>query len=70
MNEAVLSRLSITFFVGFDDDSNEVFQTRHFRNVKTDVSNESVLMTAQAIASLQQYELEKIERSNTYELYE
>ncbi|WP_416151324.1 DUF1659 domain-containing protein [Salipaludibacillus sp. HK11] len=70
MNEAIVTRLSLTFLTGFDGDGNEIFQARHFRNIKPDVSNQALLETAQAISSLQQYELDKIERNNTYELFE
>ncbi|WP_280769342.1 DUF1659 domain-containing protein [Salipaludibacillus daqingensis] len=70
MNEAVDTRLSLTFLLGYDDDGDEKLQTRHFRNVQPSASNEALLQTAQALASLQQYDLEKIERNNTYELFE
>jgi len=70
MNEAVDSRLSLTFLIGYDEDGNEIFQSRQFRNVKPAVSNQALLQTAQALASLQKYELETVERNNTYELFE
>lgn len=70
MNEAVDSRLSLTFLIGYDEDGMEIFQTRHFRNVKPSVSNLALFQTAQALAALQKYELETVERNNTYELHE
>ncbi|WP_233254315.1 DUF1659 domain-containing protein [Salipaludibacillus keqinensis] len=68
MNEAVFTRLSLTFLTGFDENGKEMYQTRHFRNIKTEASNDSLFQTALALASLQQFELDKVERNNTYEL--
>ncbi|MCE7793544.1 DUF1659 domain-containing protein [Salipaludibacillus sp. CUR1] len=70
MNEAVFTRLSLTFLTGVDEKGNEVYQSRHFRNVKPGASNEALFTTAQSLASLQPYDLDKVERNNTYELYE
>ncbi len=70
MNEAIDSRLSLTFLIGYDEDGNEILQSRHFRNVKPSVSNQALFQTAQALASLQKYDLGLVERNNTYELFE
>lgn len=68
MNNALDSRLSLIFFIGLDEDGEEIFQTRSFRNVKPDATDEALYETAVAMASLSEPALEKVERSNTYEL--
>ncbi|UCZ52046.1 DUF1659 domain-containing protein [Bacillus shivajii] len=69
-NEAMNTRLSITFVTGYDDDGLEMYQTRHFNNIHPASESEDLLQVANALASLQQHQLEKIERFNTYDLAE
>ncbi|WP_096189473.1 DUF1659 domain-containing protein [Evansella halocellulosilytica] len=69
-NEAMDTRLTLTFVTGFDDEGAEIFLTRHFRNIQPAAESPALLQAANSLASLQQYELDKVERFNTYDLAE
>ncbi|MGJ9383502.1 DUF1659 domain-containing protein [Salipaludibacillus sp. CF4.18] len=68
MNNALDSRLSLTFNIGFDEKGDLKFQTRNFQNVKPSASDAEVYQTAIALSSLTMFELDKVERHNMYEL--
>lgn len=64
----ISSRLSLIFEVGTDEHGEAIFQTKSFNNVKDSASNEQLLAIANAISSLQQYSLSRVERTNVHSL--
>ena len=63
-------RLSIQYVTGYKVDGNPIFQLKQFRNILPQAADENLYQTALAIAALQQHDLQKVERNNTYELAE
>ncbi|MCD8509947.1 MAG: DUF1659 domain-containing protein [Bacillus sp. (in: Bacteria)] len=68
MAEIKNSRLSLNFVVGFTDEGEPIFKAKHYRNIDPQAGSEAVYDSAMALAGLQQHEVERVERSNTYEL--
>lgn len=68
MGEIKFSRLSLNFLTSFTDQGDPIFKAKHYRNIDPQASSEAVYETAVVLASLQQHEVERVERSNTYEL--
>ncbi|ADU31235.1 DUF1659 domain-containing protein [Evansella cellulosilytica] len=62
------TRLSLTFITGYNEEGEPIFKVKSFNNIEPSTENEQLFSTAAALASLQKYDVEKIERSNTYEL--
>lgn len=70
MNYLTQTRLILTFNNGYDEDGNILFQTRSFRNVKSQSVDAALYQAGKAIASLQENILYSVERNNVYELSE
>ncbi|SDN60865.1 DUF1659 domain-containing protein [Alkalicoccus daliensis] len=70
MNHLTQTRLILTFNAGYDEDGNILFQTRNFRNVKSQSEDAALYQAGMAIASLQQHLVYSVERNNVYELSE
>lgn len=68
MAEIKNSRLSLNFVTGYTDEGDPIFKAKHYRNIDPQAGSEPLFATAEAIAALQQHYLERVERSNTYEL--
>ncbi|TVP83264.1 MAG: DUF1659 domain-containing protein [Alkalicoccus sp.] len=68
MNFLTQSRLVLTFNAGYDDDGKTMFQTRSFRNIKSQSEDNDLYKAGEAIASLQSHILYSVERNNVYEL--
>ena len=63
-------RLSILYVTGYKVDGNPIFKLKQFRNILPQAADENLYQTALAIAALQQHDVQKVERNNTYELAE
>ncbi|MBU9711435.1 DUF1659 domain-containing protein [Evansella tamaricis] len=68
MGELTVSRLALAFIVGYEEDGEAILKVKQFRNIQPGAENENLFNTALALASLQKYELENVERVNTYNL--
>ncbi|WP_035186441.1 DUF1659 domain-containing protein [Alteribacter aurantiacus] len=68
MGARVNSRLALSFVTGFNDVGEEIVRVRQFQNINPTAENSHLSSTAEALASLQQHPLVKVERGNTYEL--
>ncbi|MDQ0254489.1 hypothetical protein J2S74_001868 [Evansella vedderi] len=68
MGDIVFSRLSLHFVTGYNDEGEPIFKAKHYRNIVPQAESTQLFQAAMALASLQKNELEKVERSNTYEL--
>lgn len=64
----VKSRLSIIFHAGYDEQGEEIFKTKSFQNIKEEATNEQMLQVVQALLPLQQYEVNRVERTNVHSL--
>lgn len=62
------TRLSMQFFAGFDEKGKEIFKTKNFSNINITATNEQLKKTAEALASLVQYEVEGVTRQNVYDV--
>ncbi|GEL07958.1 DUF1659 domain-containing protein [Salisediminibacterium halotolerans] len=68
MNNAQDSRITLVLHAGEDENGELIEQFRHFRNIKTEADNSSIVAVFSQMAQLQTLELSAIERSNTYDL--
>lgn len=70
MAEALLlqSRLRLQFVTGINEDGEQTFKMRTFNNVKKSSTAAELYSTATSLASLSDYELEKIERNDQYDI--
>ncbi|RNA70111.1 DUF1659 domain-containing protein [Alteribacter keqinensis] len=68
MGVRVNTRLALSFVTGFTHEGEEIVRVRQFQNINPAAENSGLSKTAEALASLQQHELVKVERGNTYEL--
>lgn len=64
----VSSRLSLIFEVGTDEHGEIIYRTKSFHNVKGTATNEQLVEIANALVPLQQYSLERVERTNVHNL--
>lgn len=64
------SRLQLRLIVGQDGQGNPIYRTRSYSNVKPDASDEDVLAVGNALAGLQQHEVEELRRTNDFVLIE
>ncbi|RSK29302.1 DUF1659 domain-containing protein [Bacillus sp. HMF5848] len=63
------SQLRLVYVVGVTESGDPVLKSKNYNNVKTDALAEDLFSVAQAIASLQQYDVDHVERNNTRFLY-
>ncbi|UTR11194.1 MULTISPECIES: DUF1659 domain-containing protein [Evansella] len=70
MGDLTSTRLSVVYIADYTTDGDPVFKVRQFRNILPQASNENLFNAAVAISSLQQHELHRVERNNSYELAE
>lgn len=69
MNENILqTRLSLVLNGGYDEEGNEILVSKNFSNIDITATNEHLTLTAQALATLQQFTLEGITRNNVYDV--
>ncbi|MFC5712612.1 DUF1659 domain-containing protein [Thalassorhabdus alkalitolerans] len=69
MNELTLdSRLTIVFETGTDLEGKPTYMSKHFNNIKTDVSNEVLISIVETLAPLQGYTVISSYRVNQYDL--
>lgn len=68
MGEIKFSRLSLNYLTRFTDEGEPVFKPKHYRNIDPEAGSEALYATAVALSSLQLHQVERVERSNTYEL--
>lgn len=59
------SQLRLYFIVGQNDKGEDVLKSKVFNNVKVDASADSLFAVASAVAPLQVYPLQSVERSET-----
>ena len=64
------TRLMLVFYVGDDEEGHPIEKSKSFSGVKPDASNEDLYAVAQALASLQTYELVETERIDRASLYD
>ena len=64
------SRLQLRLIVGQDRQGNPIYRTRSYSNVKPDASDEDVFAVGNALAGLQQHDVEELRRTNDFILLE
>ncbi len=70
MDENILqTTLTLQFFCGNDEDGNEIYTTKNFSNIANTATNEQLKNSAQALASLQQFTLNAVTRTNQYDIF-
>lgn len=62
------SRLSLIFEAGTDEHGDVIYRTKSFNNVKETATNEQLLAIVNALTPLQQYSLDRVERTNVHSL--
>lgn len=62
------TRLTLHFYGGFDEYGKEIIRTKNFLNIDINATNAQLKNSAEALASLQQYSLEAVTRSNVYDV--
>ncbi|TCP29769.1 uncharacterized protein DUF1659 [Scopulibacillus darangshiensis] len=61
----VNSALILTLDAGVNEDGKPVYKRKSFRNIKTLATYDQLFNVANALAPLQQYPLESVERDNS-----
>lgn len=70
MEENIMqSRLSLVFYGGVDGDGNEILKTKNFSNIDITATGTQLKNTAVALASLQEFTLDGVTRSNVYDVF-
>lgn len=64
------SRLQLRLITGQDDKGNPIYRSRTYSNVKPLASDEDIYNVGDALADLQQHELDQIRRISEYVLEE
>lgn len=62
------TRLVLQFHVGLADDGKDIMATKSFQNIQGEASDSSLTAVANALISLQQYQIDNISRQNTYSI--
>lgn len=62
------SRLSILFDIGLNAEGMPIYKTKSFNNVKMEATDEQLSAIVDALTPLQQYTVEKVERTNVYSI--
>lgn len=64
----ISSRLSIIFNAGVDEDGEMILRTKSFNNVKETATDQELLEIVNALAPLQQFEVNEVKRTNVHSL--
>ncbi|WP_185971001.1 DUF1659 domain-containing protein [Alkalicoccobacillus porphyridii] len=62
------TRLVLQFHVGQDDEGKELFSTKSYQNILGEASDSALTAVAEALISLQEFQIYSISRQNTYVL--
>ncbi|WP_349410230.1 DUF1659 domain-containing protein [Pseudalkalibacillus sp. SCS-8] len=62
------TRLIITFDAGLDSEGKPVIKRKTMNNVKSSATHDQLFEMVQALAPLQQYPVNQIERENSFDL--
>ncbi|WP_221563786.1 DUF1659 domain-containing protein [Alkalihalobacillus sp. TS-13] len=70
MATAILNdtRLTITFDAGIDLEGKPVYKRKSFTNVKSSATHDQLFAIVEALAPLQQYPINDVERTNSFDL--
>lgn len=70
MAEAMLSqsRLRLVFETGVNEDGEPTFRTRTFNNIKKSATPDELYSTATTLASLSDYSLDSVQRTDSYDI--
>jgi len=68
MNNEQESRLTLTFIVGVNENSENIIRRKALANVKGDATDQELIALAEALVSLQAYPLAEATRTNHYSL--
>lgn len=68
MHPSQVSRLSMMFIVGQDEEGANIIQTKTLNNVKGTATDEELVQIVQSLTSLQQFSLADAKRNNSYSL--
>ncbi|MCD8502999.1 MAG: DUF1659 domain-containing protein [Bacillaceae bacterium] len=70
MDNILQTRLTLQFYKGADENGKAILATKSFANINILATREKLFATAQALASLQAFELVGVTRSNVYDMVE
>lgn len=70
VQEMKSSQLRLIFHIGDDEEGNPLFRTKNFQNVKPQATADNLYAVANALASLQQYDLYEIIRNDSSKVME
>ena len=65
MSEKVKSRMTLVFYLGADEDGEPIYKKKAYSRIKSDVTDENLFLTGQALTSIQDYVLDSVERADT-----
>lgn len=68
MDNILQSKLTLQFYRGVDEHGKDVYSTKNFSNINILATKEQLLATAQALASLQMFDLDGVTRNNVYDV--
>lgn len=60
------TRLTLQFVIGRGNDGKDLMATKSFQNIDGEASDAAIAATANALISLQQYQIYTVARQNTY----
>ncbi|MEK4564599.1 DUF1659 domain-containing protein [Alkalihalobacillus sp. FSL R5-0424] len=60
------TRLTLQFVIGRGNDGKDLMATKSFQNIDGEASDAAIATTANALISLQQYQIYTVARQNTY----
>lgn len=60
------TRLTLQFVIGRGNDGKDIMATKSFQNIDGEASDAAIATTANALISLQQYQIYTVARQNTY----
>lgn len=72
MAEAMLSqsRLRLQFKTGINEKGDPTYKTKTFNNIKSTATATQLFSTAMALGSLSQYDLNSVERNDSFDIVE
>lgn len=65
ISEKVKSRMTLVFNAGEDADGEPIEKKKSYSSIKSDASDENLYLTGLALTSIQDYDLNAVERADT-----
>ncbi|WP_250886544.1 DUF1659 domain-containing protein [Bacillus sp. SM2101] len=70
MAQAIItdSQLRVIYDLGIDEEGKQIFRNKNYNNVKTQATTDELYTAAEAIISLQENEVHRVERNDSQQL--